>query len=666
MRNGLKQMPRRFDYHAAFARNIGWVTVAEQAVLRAKRVAIAGLGGVGGSHLLTLARLGIGALNLSDFDHFELANFNRQAGATLSHLEQPKIEVLAGMAGDINPELDLRLFPEGVSRDNVDAFLDGVDLYLDGLDFFAVEARCCVFAACARLGIPAVTAAPLGMGVALLNFLPGAMSFEEYFRLDGETDNEQLLRFLLGLSPAMLQRGYLVEPGAVDFLRHRGPSTPMACELCAGVAATEVLKILLARGTVKSAPHGLQFDAYRARLVRTYRPGGNRNPLQRVGLAIARRQLARMTGQAIHESAGPATDPIERILDIARWTPSGDNAQPWRFEISDERSILVHGHDTRAHCVYDLQGHASQFALGMLLETLRIGASGEGWHVEIARLEGRDETRPTFAVNFVDQPHTDVDPLLPYVRARTVQRRAMHRRPLLAHEMRALEDCLAPGYRVVWFGTWRERLRVARLAVASAGLRLILPEAYPAHRDVIDWENPASPDRIPSAAVGLDPLTLRLTHWAMKRWERVAFLNRYLAGTLLPRLQLDLWPGISCAAHFALLAPAHPQNIDAYVAAGQVMQRFWLIATRLGLYLQPEMTPLIFHEYIRDKVRFSQHDAMFDHAADVSSKLTRLLGEQGVETAVFFGRIGAGPAPASRSMRLPLDELLLNHQTQKV
>ena len=49
-----------FAYSTAFSRNIGWVTMAEQEALRGKRIAIAGLGGVGGSHLLTLARLGVG------------------------------------------------------------------------------------------------------------------------------------------------------------------------------------------------------------------------------------------------------------------------------------------------------------------------------------------------------------------------------------------------------------------------------------------------------------------------------------------------------------------------------------------------------------------------------------------------------------------------------
>ena len=280
-----------FDYDQAFSRNIGWVTRDEQQTLRRKTVAIAGMGGVGGSHLLILTRLGIGRFHIADLDTFELANFNRQAGAMLSTTGQRKVEVLAKKARDINPDLELKLFPEGVTQDNLKGFLSNVDVYVDGLDFFSLDIRRAVFAACDRARIPAVTAAPLGMGAALLNFLPGGLNFEQYFCLEGQTEEEQLVRFLLGLSPAMLQRGYLVDPSAVDFARHRGPSTAMACELCAGLAATQVLKILLRRGRVIAAPRGLHLDAYRNRLVTTWRPGGNRHPLQRLALQIARRQF---------------------------------------------------------------------------------------------------------------------------------------------------------------------------------------------------------------------------------------------------------------------------------------------------------------------------------------------------------------------------------------
>jgi molybdopterin/thiamine biosynthesis adenylyltransferase len=282
-----------FDYQQAFSRNIGWVTQQEQETLRHKKIAIAGLGGVGGSHLLTLTRLGIGKFHIADFDQFELPNFNRQAGATISHLNRPKTEVLAEMACDINPELNITKFPVGVTKDNLSEFFTGVDVYVDALDFFAFEAREMVFAYCAEHGIPAITAAPLGMGTALLVFMPGKMTFEQYFQLSGKSEVDKIIHFLVGLSPAMLHRGYLIDPTAVDLLRHKGPSTPMACELCAGVTATQVLKVLLERGKVLAAPWGLQFDTYINQLRKTWRPWGNGNPLQKLTFRLAVRKFAR-------------------------------------------------------------------------------------------------------------------------------------------------------------------------------------------------------------------------------------------------------------------------------------------------------------------------------------------------------------------------------------
>lgn len=277
-----------FDYSKAFSRNIGWVTEVEQQKLRRSTVAIAGQGGVGGAHALTLARLGIGGFRLADFDEFEVHNFNRQVGSSMDTIGRPKVDVMGEMVRSINPEADVRCFEQGVNEANVAAFLDGVDVYVDGIDFFAVDARRLLFAECARRGIPALTAAPLGMGVALLYFKPGAMSFEEYFKVDGQPRQEQYARFIAGLSPAMLQRPYLVEPLAVNFAERKGPSTMMACDLCAGVMGTSVLKVLLGRGELRPAPWAMQFDAYRQKLSYTWRPGGNGNPLQKLLMMFIR------------------------------------------------------------------------------------------------------------------------------------------------------------------------------------------------------------------------------------------------------------------------------------------------------------------------------------------------------------------------------------------
>jgi len=279
-----------FNYQQAFSRNLGWVTEEEQTHLQNKRVAIAGAGGVGGVHLLTLARLGIANFNIADFDDFEIHNFNRQSGAFMSTINQQKVDVMERMARDINPEADIKSFPKGVFEYNVDEFLEGVDLYVDALDFFALEARKIVFRKCYEKNIPVVTAAPLGMGCAFLCFMPNKMSFEEYFRFeDKETEDDQLIQFLIGLSPAMLQRPYLVDKTRVSFTEKRGPSTPMAVNLCAGIAGTYALKILLARGDILCAPYGLHFDAYRNKFVKTWRPFGNAGLIPRIMFHIAKK-----------------------------------------------------------------------------------------------------------------------------------------------------------------------------------------------------------------------------------------------------------------------------------------------------------------------------------------------------------------------------------------
>jgi len=280
-----------FEYGKAFSRNIGWVTQAEQAQLKTSRIAIAGLGGVGGAHLFTLVRLGVEKFNVADFDNFDIHNMNRQAGAFMSSMGQSKIDTVTRMACDINPEIEVLKFPQGVLADNVDEFLRGVDVYVDGLDFFALPARRMVFAKCREKGIPALTAAPLGMGTAFLYFSPTGMSFEDYFKVEGREQQEQYARFIAGLSPAMLNRNYVVVPESINFQDKRGPSTVMACDLCAGIMGTSVLKVLLGRGALRAAPWGMQFDAYHQKLKLTWRPFGNAHPLQRILLKFIRPML---------------------------------------------------------------------------------------------------------------------------------------------------------------------------------------------------------------------------------------------------------------------------------------------------------------------------------------------------------------------------------------
>jgi hypothetical protein len=203
---------------------------------------------------------------------------------------------------------------------------------------------------------------------------------------------------------------------------------------------------------------------------------------------------------------------------------------------------------------------------------------------------------------------------------------------------------------------------MARLLFRSARIRLTMPEAYRVHRDVIEFNAKFSADRIPDQAIGLDPVTTRTMQWMMASWSRVRFFNAYLGGTVLPRVELDLIPGVACAAHFVIVRAQPASSLDDFVEAGSAVQRFWLTATRERLFLQPEMTPLIFGWYTRAEKRFSTLPALWADAITLARRWNAFFSEDIARSAIFCGRLGAGPRPTSRSLRLPLSALIKARQ----
>lgn len=356
-----------------------------------------------------------------------------------------------------------------------------------------------------------------------------------------------------------------------------------------------------------------------------------------------------------HETTGASR--IEQILKLAIWAPSGDNEQPWKFEIPDQFHVVVHCADTRDHCVYDLDGRPSQIAFGALFETMAIAATGYGLDMSVTRRPASPEERPVFDVAFTDNPGIVVDPLISSIETRSVQRRPMKVRPLSASEKSRLEQAVADNYEILWLEGGKAKLEAARLMYNNAKLRLLMPEAYEVHKNIIDWkDDEKSTWGVPAKALGVDPLTLGLMRWAMKSWRRLEVTNAVL-GTWAPRLQMDFIPGIACAAHFVIRARRQPTTIDDYVAAGRAVQRFWLTLTQLGLGMQPEMTPLIFSRYVANGTPFTKVARLRARAISLQTQLAGLIGSDGL--GVFMGRVGAGPvAGGARSVRKSLTELM--------
>jgi hypothetical protein len=297
-------------------------------------------------------------------------------------------------------------------------------------------------------------------------------------------------------------------------------------------------------------------------------------------------------------------------------------------------------------------------AHGALLETMRIAASAEGlamqWHAK-----ADEECRKIeYFVQFAEAPDLVPDPLHPYIETRTVQRRPMRMTPLSGVQRQALLDAPGDCYSVQLFESFSDRKKIAKLLWDNAYIRLTCPEAFPVHQSIIEWGARFSNDRIPEEAVGVDPLTAKLMRWVMQSWQRVEFFNRYLLGTITPRIQLDYLPGLLCAAHLLIRPKVAPTSLDDWVTLGVAMQRVWLSVTQQALYLQPEMTPVIFRWYMQAGRDISKASIINRKALMLSSEFEQLTQADRDSPFAFFCRIGVSTPPVSRSLRRPLVDLL--------
>ncbi len=126
-----------------------------------KRVAIFGIGGVGGYVCEALVRSGVGHFDLVDNDTVSLTNINRQIIATHSTVGRQKVEVMKERMLDINPDADITVHQCFFLPENADEFdFNSYDYVVDAVD--TVTAKIEIIMRCKELGVPVISAMGAG------------------------------------------------------------------------------------------------------------------------------------------------------------------------------------------------------------------------------------------------------------------------------------------------------------------------------------------------------------------------------------------------------------------------------------------------------------------------------------------------------------------------
>lgn len=205
-----------------YVRNMKAYSGEQQARLLKAAVAVVGLGGLGGAVCEILARVGVGALTLIDGDEFDESNLNRQLLSTVKGLQTSKATAAGRRIAAINPAASVNTRPVFLNADNAVELIGQADVAVDCLD--NLKTRFTLAKAARKLGVPLVSAAVAGASGHVTTILPEDTGLELIYGPENQAP----------LKGAETTLGCL----------------PQAVTLMAALECSEVLKIILAQGSL--------------------------------------------------------------------------------------------------------------------------------------------------------------------------------------------------------------------------------------------------------------------------------------------------------------------------------------------------------------------------------------------------------------------------------
>lgn len=230
-------------------------TPEHQRRLKDATALVAGIGGLGGTAAAYLAVAGIGGMKFAHYGNLTLSNMNRQV--LMRHDWIGKSRVTQGMKTieGMNPDVNVEIFNERTTADNIHRLLEGVDIALSARPNF--RERRILNEACVKRGIPMVEAAMNDMEGYLFNVIPGETPCLNCLYPEDDPDWEELgfpvlgavsgmlgcimaleaIKLLTGFGKPLVSKMLLLDTLDMEFRKFR-IKRDVRCKICGGTAYT--------------------------------------------------------------------------------------------------------------------------------------------------------------------------------------------------------------------------------------------------------------------------------------------------------------------------------------------------------------------------------------------------------------------------------------------
>ncbi|MET0387425.1 MAG: Rv1355c family protein [Polyangiales bacterium] len=635
-------------------RNQYKIAADEQRLLASKTILVVGLS-VGRTALLNLVQEGIGThFRLCDFDHLDISNLNRLRGS-VADIGVNKVVLAAREVFEQDPYLDVAIYPQGASADNLEeVFPATVDLLVEECDDLCMKLWLRERARALRVPVIMETSDRGMLDIERFDREPerpvfhGLVADLEARSLQGLTTRQRVPFVLRILDTERLSVRLSSSLAEVEESISTWPQLASSVSLGGALVCDAARRILLGTHQV-SGRYYVDLDELLREDARAALPLGS--PIE-VGIAAEALQARTLPEKPARSLAADSGALHRYLVGHAIWAPSGGNQQPWRF----------HSHRDGLDCLRSTEGAASfldfagwgeLLALGAAVENICLAAPSVGLHARV--IETTADPMRVAHIALSRGEHAELP-----LRAQ-IPRRVTHRHVIAGQlldpstQQDLVRSAEAHGLvcRVV-----QDPAGVAALGRTLGELDRLRALIEPYHRELFD-ELRWTPEDVCATRTGIDLCSLELQEAdraglaVLRRWPVAEFMRRHGLGAGLRHAAVKALAG--CAGVTLLSAPSGWSPFE----CGRRLQRFWLEATALGLAFQPWLPGLAMLARAEHGLGLTPDDAAAIRGH--GTQLRALWQLPGGFAPLFVGRtLVAAPEPSARSLRLPVERVLVS------
>jgi nitroreductase len=347
---------------------------------------------------------------------------------------------------------------------------------------------------------------------------------------------------------------------------------------------------------------------------------------------------------------------LKEILQLAVHAPSGDNSQPWRFEVTGS-VVNIYNLPEKDNPVLNYRQRGSYIAHGALVENLVLAAGKLGYAAEVVPFPTPANEAHTARI-LLKPADVQCSPLVDCILRRHTNRRPYRSFPLSTEQHNALMDCVRDlsSTGELSFALTQQADQKQTLAECASSIEEVILQSKLLHgllfKDVV-WSQAEESKRRSGMFIKTMELAppQQLAFRMARHWKVMQTLNGVGLSRLIAQQDAKLY---ATGAGMGVLLVRDSADSREFLLAGRAMQRIWLTATELGLYVQP-LAGLLFAAMTLEgggSDHFSSKHADLIRANNRSIRETLKLGPDR-QVAMMFRLGQAAPPSAVCSKKQP-------------